>query len=233
VLRNNVLYLIIESMEIYMHDFNKITKVLGATFLLVGPTTAMAETLPVATAVTVDNTIDFQTDGVSLDFGIIRATVDATGAECVGIVVSANPAVAESSTLAGAALTACPNDGDAVLQTVGGTVTRPAFTVAGLAAFTVLNLQLPDTSSAPVNMTLSPAPSGAPSLSMYDFSAYQSSGTPALVTLSTGALGQLTANPSGDIAFTVGATLTTFASVSTLEYQNVGYTGSFDVIVSY
>jgi hypothetical protein len=233
VLRNNVLYfLIIESMEIYMHNFNKITKVLGATFLLVGTSTAMAETLTVTTAVTVDNTIDFQTDGVSLDFGTIRATVDDSGSECVGIVVSANPAVAETSTLTTDAASACPNAGDAVLQTVGGTVTRPGFTVAGLAAFTVLDLVLPDTSSAGVEMTLNPAPTGAPSLIMYDFSAYQSSGTPALISLSSGA-GSITADATGDIAFTVGATLTTDSASSTLEYQNVGYAGSFDVEVTY
>lgn len=232
VLRNNVLYfLIIESMEIYMHNFNKITKVLGSTFLLVG-TGAMAETHTVNSTVAVDNSIDFQTDGTDLNFGTIRATVDSDGAECVGIVISANPATAETSTLTTDASTACPNAGDAVMQTVGGTVSRPGFTVAGLAAFTVLDITVPDTSASGVEMTLNPAPTGAPSLLMYDFSAYVSSGTPGNVSFSSGA-GVINADASGDIAFTMGATLTTDSSTSTLDYQNVGYAGTFDVIVTY
>jgi hypothetical protein len=219
-------------LEINMFNPNKITKILGATFVLVATTSVMAETLTVPSTVTVDNTIDFQTLG-SLDFGIVRATVDGAGSLCAGIVVSANPATANTTTLAGTAATACPNVGTSVLQTVGGTVARPTFTVAGLAPFTVLQIAVPNTTTAPVEMDLTPKPAGAPSLQLYDFTVYRSSGTtPAFVTLTNGA-GTIDASSTGAIAFSVGATLTTDAAASTLTYQNVAYTADFDVTVTY
>lgn len=214
-----------------MFNPNKITKILGATFVLVGTTSVMAETISVPATVTIDNTIDFQSTG-TLDFGILRATVDNTATNCVGIIVSANPLTANSSTLLGSAAAACPNTGTAVLQAIGGTITRPSFTVAGLAAFTQLNITLPNTTVAPVEMDLSPKPAGAPSLQLYDFSVYKSSATAGAVTLVNG-VGTIDADSTGAIAFTVGATITTDAATSTLDYQNVAYAANFDVIVTY
>ena len=218
-----------------MFNPNKITKILGATLVLVGAPSVMAETVSVPTTVTVDNTIDFAFTG-TLDFGIIRATENAAAANCAGIVV--NPQTgATSSTLAGDAATACPNAGTAVIQSVGGTITRPTFTVAGLSPFTVLNLQLPNTTvangGAAVDMDLSPKPAGAPSLRLHDFTVWRTSGaSPAAVALANGA-GTIAASSTGDIAFTIGATITTDSRLTSLDYQNVPYTANFDVTVTY
>ncbi|WP_124748930.1 hypothetical protein [Alteromonas facilis] len=194
---------------------------LGAVIALsVVTATANAETLSVPAAATVDNTINFALTG-TFDVGTIRATVDADNTECTGVVIPANPATA-TSTFTGAP---CGGGaGDAELQIVGGTITRPQFDITGLASFTTLNLTLP---SAAVNLTLNPAPAGAPVLQLVNFTGYQTSGTPAAVTTT------VTADASGNISFLVGASLITDPGTPTLAYENTGYAGSFDVTVAY
>ncbi|MCV2885896.1 hypothetical protein OE749_14450 [Aestuariibacter sp. AA17] len=200
-------------------------KLAGVSAIVLGAlaTSANAETLTVPATVAVDNSINFTLTG-SLDFGIVRATVDNTAGNCVGITLPANPASALNSTLGTAAAAACTGAGTAVLQNVGGTPARPSLQVAGLAPFTALTLTLP---AAPVDLVLNPAPTGAPVLRLFDFTAYQTSGTPAAVTTT------VTADASGAIAFNVGATLTTDPGTPTLTYENTTYTGDFDVTVTY
>lgn len=185
-----------------------------------------AESITVPATVSVDNTIDFQNTS-SLDFGIVRAKSDVTAAtNCAGIVMPANPTSALTSGLSGASATACTATGDAVLQNVGGTPTRANFTVAGLSAFTELNLTLP---SGAVDLALNPAPENAAKFQLNDFTAYQTSGsTPAAVTTT------VRANSTGDIAFSVGATMITDpGTTATSDYEDTIYEGSFDVEVAY
>jgi hypothetical protein len=219
----------IKSMEIYMHNLNKITKILGASLVLVASNAALGqETLSVPTTVTVDNTIDFTLAG-TLDFGIIRATGNSDGTNCAGLVISANPAVANTTTLGNTAASNCASSNDAVIQSIGGVVARPVFTVAGLAGFTSLELTLP---VAATDLTLTGgAPAGAPVFKLLDLTAYQTTGTAAFV--SNG--GTITANGTGDITFNVGGTLVTDTETftSTLTYENSSYEGTFDVTVAY
>lgn len=216
-----------------MHKLNNITKILGATVLLVGSSLATAETLTVPTTVAVDNTIDFSLTG-TLDFGIIRATPGQTVSECVALVVPANPATAVSNSILGtetAALCSAGAAADGVIQNVGGTITRPEFTVAGLAAFTTLTVTVPVTSDA-IALTLNPAPAGASILNLRDFGVYQSSGTAGDIALTTGS-GTITANATGDIVFNVGATMATDVVATSPAYENTTYSGEFDVEVAF
>lgn len=211
-----------------MHNLNKITKILGASLVLLASNAALGETLSVPTTVAVDNTIDFTLAG-TLDFGIIRATGNNDGTNCAGIVVSANPAVANTTTLGGTAASNCSTGNDAVMQSVGGVIARPVFTVAGLAGFTALDLTLPVT---PTALTLTGgAPAGAPAFRLYDITAYQTTGTAAFVANG----GTVTANATGDITFNVGATIVTDseAYTGTFSYENSTYEGTFDVTVEY
>lgn len=211
-----------------MYQLNNITKILGATVLLVGSSAALAETVTVPATVTVDNTIDFALVG-TMDFGIVRATVDPTSTECVGLTLPADPTAATTAVLGTAAATACTaGAGDAVIQSVGGTLARPAFTVGGLPAFTSLVLTVPSGTS---DLTLAIPPAGAPVLQLIDFTAHDT-GADSAVALTSG-VGAVVADAAGDIAFSVGATLITDPGTPTLTYQNVAYTGSYDVTVAY
>ena len=206
-----------------MKTFNKNLSVMGAALIATFAGSVAAETVTVPVAVTVDNTIAFTQTG-TLDFGTIRANADGTAAtDCSGLTMPANPASALNNTLGTAGAAACTDPGDSIIQNVGGTPTRPEFAVAGLAPFTVLTLTLPTSA----DLALNPAPAGAPIFRLLDFTAYQSSGTPGAVTTS------VTADGTGDIAFTVGATMITDPTTASLEYENTAYAGEFDVTVSY
>ena len=208
-----------------MHNLNNITKILGTTALLVVSSAALAETVTIQTTTSVDNTIDFQTDGASLDFGTVRATQDDTVNTCVGITVPANPVSTSTAVLGSDAGALCSaGAGNDVLQNVGGIITRPGFTIAGLAAFTTLTLNLPASGTA---LALTPAPTGAPGFTLQDFTAHQTSGTAGAVTTS------IAADAAGGVAFSVGATLVSDGTTAALAYQNVTYDGSFVVEVTF
>lgn len=216
-----------------MHNLNNITKILGATVLLVGSSAVMAETLTVPATVTIDNTIDFSLVG-TLDFGTLRATPGATISQCVALVVPANPASATTAVITGtetAALCSAGAASDGVIQAVGGTITRPVFTVAGLAAFTALDVTVP-VAAAALTLNLNPEPAGASVFNLRDFTVYQSSGTAGDVTLTAG-VGTITADATGDISFSVGAAILTDVTATSPAYENAAYSGEFDVIVAY
>lgn len=216
-----------------MTKLHAIAKTIGATLLVVSANAAVAETLSVSSTVEVDNTINFTTAG-TLDFGKVRAIVGDDINDCVGIVVAANPATATSTTLAGTAATQCTQAGTALaeIQSVGGTIARPTFNVTGLAPFTPLNLEVPDTSGGPIPM-VGALPPGSPGFNLYDFTVYRTSGTPGAVALTAGA-GTITADGAGNIDFTLGATLATdIVAGAATPYENASYNGTFDVTVTY
>lgn len=202
----------------------KLAKGLGAAMLFLGANVALAETLTVPATVTVNNAINFTFTG-SLDFGQVRATADSTAAECVGLQLASSAGAAALTTPAGAQYTAaCTAAGTAALQAVGGTPARPVFTIAGVAPFTTLNLALPSTA---VNLTAATGP-GTPQFQLVDFTAFKTSGTAGALTTS------IIVDAGGGATFNVGATLMTDPGTpTTTTYQDLAYTGSFDVSVTY
>jgi mannose/fructose-specific phosphotransferase system component IIA len=209
----------------------KLVTGLSAAMLLMGANVALAETRNVPATVTVNNAINFTFTG-SLNFGQVRAKASPLVSECVGLVMSANPATAFAAASAGTMFTAaCTGAGTganaAVVQAVGGTPARPVFTVAGVAPFTNLTLTLPTTA---VNLTAATGPNTA-QFQLVDFTAYKTSGTAGNVPTTAGGL---ITDATGGAVFNVGATLITDpTAVTTATYQDLAYTGNFDVIVNY
>lgn len=202
----------------------KLVTGLSAAMLLMGANVALAETVNVPAQVTVNNAINFTFTG-TLDFGEVRAAADSTVAECSGLVLSPT-----SLTLTAAPTSAtCSSAGTSVIQAVGGTVARPVFTVAGVAPFTTLTLTVPNTA---VDLTAATGP-GTAQFQLINFTAQKTSAPAAAVTITAGD-GPLATDATGGAVFTVGATLITDpTAVTTTTYQDLAYTGSFDVEVNY
>lgn len=201
-------------------------KALGAAMLLVGSNMALAENVTVPATVTVNNAINFTFTG-SLNFGQVRAAANATAATCVGLQIPAGAAAAALGTPTGTTTAydlACTTKTGASLQAVGGTPSRPVFTIAGVAPFTTLQLSLP---SAAVDLTAATGPDTA-QFQLVDFTGFKTSGTPGAVTTT------IATDATGGAVFNVGATLITHpGTVVTTTYQDLAYTGSFVVAVTY
>jgi hypothetical protein len=202
-----------------------LAKGLGVVLLCAGANIALAETVSVPASVTVNNAIDFTVTG-TLDFGQVRAVADMIDGNCTGLVMPANPA----SPLTQGTPTACTGGAeDAALQAVGGTPTRPQFTVTGTAPFTNLTLTLPLPTES-VALTAATGPD-TPQFFLSAFTAHKTSGTPG--TIAPGA-DNLQTGATGEATFAVGATLGThLGDAASANYQDLAYTGSFDVVVNY
>ena len=204
----------------------KLVTGLSAAMLLMGANVALAETLNVPATVTVNNAINFTFTG-TLDFGQVRANADVTTAECTGLQIPAGATAAALGTPAGTTAmytAACTAVGTSALQAVGGTPARPVFTIAGVAPFTTLQLSLP---SAAVNLTAATGP-GTPQFQLVDFTGYKTSGTAGAVTTT------IVVDGGGGATFNVGATLITDPGTPTsTNYQDLAYSGSFAVSVTY
>lgn len=209
-----------------MIKLNRLTKVIGTAALLIGANVALAETVTVPASVTVNNAIDFTFTG-QLDFGQVRATADVTDLNCNGLLMPANPASAITAQVPAACTGGA---GVAVLQTIGGTPSRPVFTVAGTAPFSTMNLTVPFV-AVPVTAATGP---NTPQFFLSGFNAYRTGTSPAVIAIDqTDGTGSFITNASGGATFTVGAVLGTNVGVSTANYQDLAYTGSFDVEVTY
>jgi hypothetical protein len=204
---------------------NKLTTALGAALVLAATGTAVAETLSVPATVSVNNAIDFQFTG-SLDFGILRATADAALDTCAILELPANAASPVAAVASGAGTLCTAGAGSAVIQSVGGTVARPSFTIAGVAPFTNLVLTLP---AASITLTGAAVPPGSANFTVGNFTAYRTSGTPGAVTTA------ISTTAAGSAAFTVGAQIATHVQAITAPVYQDGtpYTGNFDVTVAY
>jgi hypothetical protein len=202
----------------------KLAKSLSVAMILMGSNLALAETVTVPATVTVNNAINFTFTG-TLNFGQVRAKAFGTAANCAGLVMSANPAVALTAATTGTQFAAaCTTTTTAVVQAVGGTPARPVFTIAGVAPFTTLTLALPSTA---VNLTAATGP-GTAQFKLVDFTGYRTSGTPAAVTTT------IQTDATGGAVFNVGATLITDPTApTTITYQDLAYSGNFDVSVTY
>lgn len=203
-----------------------LAKGLSVAALLVGSNVALAENVTVPATVTVNNAINFTFTG-SLNFGQVRAAANTTAATCIGLQIPAGAAAAALGTPTGTVAAynaACTTTTGASLQAVGGTPSRPVFTIAGVAPFTTLQLALPSTA---VNLTAATGP-GTAQFQLVDFTGFKTSGTPGAVTTT------IATDAGGGATFNVGATLITDPSgPTTATYQDLAYTGSFVVSVTY
>lgn len=208
-----------------MNNLNKITKILGATFVLVSSTNALAAETATATAtVTVLNAFTFTAD-TTLDFGTLRATSAAVasgaGDNIATLVMSANPA-------APAAIGTTVNAAAITVLTAG---TPANFSVSGVAPFAALTITLPIVESV---MTGAALPGTSSNFTVNTFTAFITSGGNTGTAYATA--GDLQATNAGAVTFSVGATLSTddAGAAITQQYQDsLAYTGTFDVIVDY
>ncbi len=208
-----------------MTKINNLTKGMAAALLLAGAGSAIAETLTVPATVSVNNAIDFQFTG-SLNFGTLRATADATLDTCAILELPANPASPVAAVASGAGTLCTAGAGTAVIQSVGGTPARPAFTIAAVAPFTTLNLTLP---AANITLVGAAVPPGSANFTVGNFTAYRTSGTPGAITTT------IATGSGGTAAFSVGAQIATHvAAITAPVYQDgTPYSGTFDVTVAY
>ena len=206
-----------------MIKLNKLTKAIGTAALLVGASSALAETVTVPASVSVNNAIDFTFTG-TLDFGTIRATADVDNTDCAVLSLPANPASPIAAVASGGS-SLCVAAGDAVIQSVGGVPARPEFAIAGVAPFTNLTLTLP---AAPITLEAN-LPAGSANFTVGNFTAYRTSGTPGAITTT------IQTASDGIASFTMGAEIATHvAAIVSPAYENgIPYEGTFDVTVAY
>lgn len=205
----------------------KLATGLSAAMLCMCSSVALAETVNVPATVSVNNAIDFTFTG-TLDFGEVRATASDTATQCSGLTLPLTSLTLTAA--AGAAYTAiCTGAGPSVIQAVGGTVARPTFTIAGVAPFTTMEVTVPNTA---VDLTAATGP-GTAQFQLVLFTAQKTS-TPAGAIALTAGVGDIATDAAGGATFTVGATLITDPSgPTTPTYQDLAYSGSFDVEVNY
>jgi hypothetical protein len=216
--------------KMIMKKRNQITQAAVLAVAAVSSLNAIAETATVQATVTIDNSIDFTATG-TMNFGTLRATAANTATDCAGVTLPANPATTTLSTTLGAVADAACNSVNATVQAIGGTLARPTFTIAGVPAFSNLDITVPTT----VELTAPLAP-GAASFTLSDFTAWKITGggtvnTAIPITVNAGVI---QANGTGGASFSVGATIRTDDSFAGQNYENnVAYVGDIEVEVSY
>jgi hypothetical protein len=206
-----------------MFNPNKITKILGATFVLVSSNSVLAETIPAATAtVTVQNAFTFL-NPTPLDFGTIRATADTSGTNNFAT-LTLTP-TATTATVASSAV----NGGAAVSSLVDGT--QASFTVSGAAPFTDLEVTFP--ADGATTLKGASLPASAANFTIGAWQAFVVGGLNDTDTITTA--GTMQTDAAGAVAMNVGATLTTDANGTSItqNYQDAAYTGTYIVIVDY
>lgn len=213
-----------------MKKRNQITQAAVLAVATMSSVGALAETQTVTATVTVDNSIDFTVTG-TMDFGTLRAVGYSGAGDCAFVTLAANPATTALTATAGAnATAACANTANAAVQAIGGTLARPVFAIAGVPAFSTLDITVPGL----VELTAPLAP-GSASFFLDDFTAYKISGggTPGAITIAANA-GVIQVNGSGAATFSVGATLYTDDTFTGQNYENnIAYTGDIEVEVNY
>tara|TARA_R110002167_G_scaffold348055_2_gene559223 strand:- start:5681 stop:6283 length:603 start_codon:yes stop_codon:yes gene_type:complete len=200
-----------------MFNPNKITKILGATFILVSSNVALAATAAGTATVTVQNTFTL-TETTALSFGTIRAKADATGSTNIAALVL-DP---DGSTTVTAA-------GDAEITALTP-ATAGVFTVAGAASFTDLEIEFP----ADFKLVFASAPPTSP-----DFEILQADWTADIIGGANDTLAYNSVTPNlqtdntGAVAFSVGTSLKTDSATSSTGYLDESYTGNYTMTVNY
>ena len=225
-----------------MFKKNLIVKTLAASALLAASGAALATEVTVQASTTVNNAIDLTVAG-TLNFGTIRATIGTAANDCAGLILPANPNQSLSTTdsVEGSGPTPilCGTDGtnpvavSATIDSIDEAIERPEFTVAGLAPFTDVSLNAINGGEDAI-IEIEGAPDTIANFVLTNWTAYQTSGfTPQDIDLTQ--TGNITADNTGSIIFTVGATLVTVEDPTAVSgnYQDSAYTGDFTVEVVY
>ncbi|TMP09372.1 hypothetical protein CWC11_04100 [Pseudoalteromonas sp. S3178] len=171
--------------------------------------------------VTVQNAVVLTKDN-DLSFGTIRAIADPTGGEQATLVVNpdpdASPVSTQSNPVSNAATISVIEDGEAAGFSVSDVVPNSILTITD-----------------PVNtLIVSSAGQGVnePDFTVDSWTYFITSGTNAGA-LYTQATPNLQAGADGAVSFNIGAKLSTSSSVSSVDYPDGEYSGSFNIEVSY
>tara|TARA_B110000211_G_scaffold233246_1_gene298934 strand:- start:1059 stop:1661 length:603 start_codon:yes stop_codon:yes gene_type:complete len=171
--------------------------------------------------VTVQNAVVLTKDN-DLSFGTIRAIADPTGGEQATLVVNpdpdASPVSTQSNPVNNAATISVIEDGEAAGFSVSDVVPNSILTITD-----------------PVNtLIVSSAGQGVnePDFTVGSWTYFITSGTNAGAVYTQGSP-NLQAGADGAVSFNIGATLSTSSSVSSVDYPDGEYSGSFNIEVSY
>tara|TARA_R110002167_G_scaffold333039_2_gene540054 strand:- start:946 stop:1566 length:621 start_codon:yes stop_codon:yes gene_type:complete len=206
-----------------MFNPNKITKILGATFILVSSNAALAATAPGTVSVTVQNTFNL-TETQVLDFGTIRAKNDNTNvANFASLIITPNgtatPAISSASVGTVATITSL------------STPTMAIFTVDSAAPFTDLEVTFPPN----FTLTTTGVPANAAVFNILNASwkGYVVGGTDDGTTIVDGETMQTDA--AGAVVLQVGTSLDTdiLGATTTSGYVDQAYTGTYTMTVDY
>ena len=165
--------------------------------------------------VTVQNAVVLTKDN-DLSFGTIRAIADPTGGEQATLVAS--PVSTQSNPVSNTATISVIEDGEAAGFSVSDVVPNSILTITD-----------------PVNtLIVSSAGQGVnePDFTVDSWTYFITSGTNAGALYTQGSP-NLQAGADGAVSFNIGATLSTSSSVSSVDYPDGEYSGSFNIEVSY
>ena len=205
-----------------MFNPNKITKILGATFILVSSNAALAATAPGTVSVTVQNTFNL-TETQVLDFGTIRAQNDNTNvANFASLIITPNGTVTPAITTA--------SIGASTITSLS-TPTMAIFTVDSAAPFTDLEVTFPPN----FTLTTTGVPANAAVFNILNASwkGYIVGGNDDGTIISDGETMQTDA--AGAVVLQVGTSLDTdiLGATTTSGYVDQAYTGTYTMTVDY
>jgi hypothetical protein len=211
---------------------NKITKILGATFVLVSSNSVLAqETESTNATVTVLNAFAF--DNVDdLDIGTVRAANNN----------SSDGNFATFDLLADGTTASSGENNGAIIQLIGTPGTPASFTIAGVTAFAQMAVTFPSTATTLFPASAAPTsanfliPAGLANSADMESGGFTVAVRDALIPTAdadaaTG-IAKITADGAGAAAFTVGARIQTVPSASR-NYTDEAYTGTFTISVDY
>jgi len=206
-----------------MNNLNKITKVLGATFLLVSATNSYAVQKTSTATVEVKNIITIA-ENAAINFGSVRASVDQTNVANFASLTLNPVSGALTETAAPTGVTAPA----ALTSLTAGNV--GSYTISEAASFTGLNLTFP---TAVATLIASGFPGTTPSFTVDSWTAAVDGGPNDGGDATDNTI--LVTDFDGAVTFSVGAKLNTMKSATsaTDKYVDAVYTGDYIVKVEY
>jgi hypothetical protein len=199
----------------FMFNQNKITKILGATFILVSSNSVLAETVNSTASVTVTNAFTLE-ETTPLSFGSVRAIAQADGANVATLVLATDGTTTTTA------------EGTAIITSLSA-ATAGVFTVSLAAPFTDLTVTFPPD----FEMTSSSAPSTSPvfDVAVGDWVGLVTGGADdgtEIVTAET-----MQTDSLGGVVLSVGTTLSTDNAITTTAYVDTDYTATYTITVDY
>ncbi|MFT6689672.1 MAG: hypothetical protein ACJAXH_000177 [Colwellia sp.] len=208
-----------------MFNPNKITKILGATFILVSSNAALAATAPGTVQVTVQNTFNL-TETQVLSFDTVRASNDNTSsANFASLIITPNGTDSPTITTTEAVT------GSAAAITSLGTPTMAIFTVDAAAPFTDLTVTYPGD----FTLTTTGVPTGAAVFNILSASwnGIVVGGNDDGNSITGGS--QVETDSLGGIVMQIGTSLDTdiLGAATTSGYVDQAYNGTYTMTVAY